>query len=302
MLTTSRLSATAEVRDSAGNPIASSPPPPKKWDESLRYYRVCESSEDLFDSFRNLYLALESILSSIVPTRKTLRGSPEGEGAWLERSLKHVAATVDLSEYAPADSKKSAPNAIHDELYGNLRTAIFHAKAGRRAWLPQDWTSRAAIAEARVRYALLFRKLASIHLDIGYPGGGIFKDFWEESLVNAVLKDCVVYVSDDPTNLVNEPRGEYNIAPAGGRVFELPTAGAEDMARDWCRGIRGVASGSEVLQAIRVIQRFGVLRDGQLAMVESLVEPLWVDEAHKLDIVFLVEGRNYGQPHRDFES
>ncbi|MDN5763832.1 MAG: hypothetical protein L0H41_16135 [Microlunatus sp.] len=299
LLSTARMSATFEVRDSTGKLVESPPPPPKTWHESLRYYRVSESSNDLYDSFRNLYLALESILSTMVPPHTN---PSESEGRWLERALKTVAVTLDLAPFAPSNSMKSASNAIHEELYTNLRTAIFHAKAGRKIWLPQDWNSRQTITEARVRYSTLFRKLAQAHLDIPYPGGGFVKTFWEEVMDDPILNDSVAYVSNDQTAVADEPKGEYQIAPAGGQVLQLPTTTADDLHRDWCRGIRGTATGQGITDVVGTIQRFGVLREGQLAMVENLPEPLSVEDAHQVDVVFLMEGRNYGAPRQDFDT
>jgi hypothetical protein len=66
-LTTARFNATVQVHDADENVVDPHPPPPKAWHESLRYYRVSESSTDLHDSFRNLYLALEALLSSVAP-------------------------------------------------------------------------------------------------------------------------------------------------------------------------------------------------------------------------------------------
>ncbi len=115
----SRLRAKGEVRDADGNLVVQPPPPPKVWHESLRYYRVSESSTDLFDSFRNLYLAIESLLSHVVPPTTKPNGNPEGDGDWLERALRVVGRTVDLSLYAPP-SRKAPHNAIHHELYGTF--------------------------------------------------------------------------------------------------------------------------------------------------------------------------------------
>jgi hypothetical protein len=152
IVVTTRTRGTATARDAAGNIVEQPPAPPKVWNESLRYYRVSESSSDLYDSFRNLYLALEALLSKAVPPELKANGRPEGDSEWLRRALGEVGQDFDFTPYAPT-STKAAHNAIHEELYENLRTAIFHAKDGRDRWVPQDWGSRAAIVEARTRYA-----------------------------------------------------------------------------------------------------------------------------------------------------
>ncbi len=147
----------------------------------------------------------------------------------------------------------------------------------------------------------MFRALASEYLDVGYPAGGLVQDFWQ-SLWDAQLSDQEVFVSNDPTKIEDEPAGEYQLAPAGGDFLKLPTAPADDMAADWRRGVRGVEVASTVHQSLAEVRRFGTLRGGQPAMIEDLHAPLVVDGLDELQVVLLVEGRNYGQPRQDFES
>ena len=130
ILLSTRFRAKGEVRDADGNLVVQPAPPPKVWHECLRHYRVSESSADFYDSFRNLYLAIESLLSDVVAPVMRPNGNPEGDSDWLKRALREVGQAVDLRPYAPV-SPKAPHNAIHHELYVNLRTAIFHAKTGR---------------------------------------------------------------------------------------------------------------------------------------------------------------------------
>lgn len=293
-LETSRLKVKVQVQDAGGN-VIEQPHPEREWYESLRYYRVSESSTDLYDSFRNLYLALEALLSSVVPPSKG-----ERETDWLTRALRDVDHKVALASYAPA-SQKVAIDGIHQELYVELRTAIFHAKAGRATWAPQDWSSRALIVDARVRYARMFRALAATYLNTPYPAGGFFKAAWE-GRTEKILSSQEVFVSNDPTEIDDEPIGEHQLGPAGGSFLKLPTVAADYMATDWCRGRKGVETAATINEAIGQVRRFGTLHDGQLAYLESLRAPLVVDGVDNLEVFFLVEGRNYGAPRQDFES
>lgn len=299
-LMTSRLRAKVQVHDADGNVIQQVPALPKAWYESLRYYRVSEASNDLYDSFRNLYMALEALLSNAVPPLTTPDGKAEGDSKWLKRALGEVGQNVNLAPYAP-QSPKAHSNAIHHELYINLRTAIFHAKIGRAVWAPQDWSSRPILLAARVRYARLFRALAAEYLKTPYPGGGFFQAAWEE-IMESTLSRQDVFVSNDPTQIDEEPAGENQLAPAGGEFRLLPTVAADDMSSDWCLGRKGVVAANLVNDTIGHVRRFGTLQDGQLAIVESLRAPLIVKDVDELQVVLLVEGRNYGAPRQDFES
>ena len=55
-----------KVTVTGGTPVAPAAP---EWQESARYFRLSQLSDDLFDSFRNVYLALESILDHLAPQR-----------------------------------------------------------------------------------------------------------------------------------------------------------------------------------------------------------------------------------------
>ena len=74
---------------------------PLAWHESMRYFRISQITTDMFDAFRNLYLALESLLSHIAPVRLRPNGRPdEGEGQWAKRALQ--AASVLLQGHNSA--------------------------------------------------------------------------------------------------------------------------------------------------------------------------------------------------------
>jgi hypothetical protein len=62
--------------------IVPPPQPQISWHPSLRYFRLSQVTSDLIDAYRNMYLALEAILSDIRPYT-----SREGEGAWLKAGL-----------------------------------------------------------------------------------------------------------------------------------------------------------------------------------------------------------------------
>jgi hypothetical protein len=103
--TTTRLNPTfearAEVRDSEGNLVPPKPEPVLEWHTSFRFFRLGQATTDLVDAFRNYYLALEAILSTIEPMELRQDGRPaERETEWLNRTLPKAAAFVDFREYA----------------------------------------------------------------------------------------------------------------------------------------------------------------------------------------------------------
>jgi len=71
----------ATVIDKDGNPVPQPALTKLIYNESLRYFRLSQVTEDLFDAFRNMYLALELLLEHVCP--RLPRG--EKESVWLRR-------------------------------------------------------------------------------------------------------------------------------------------------------------------------------------------------------------------------
>ena len=51
-----------------------------QWHESMRYLRMSETTDDLFDAFRNVYLALESLLNRLQPRTPARKREPGSNG------------------------------------------------------------------------------------------------------------------------------------------------------------------------------------------------------------------------------
>jgi len=152
---------------------------PATWHPAMRYFRMSQTTGDLYDAFRNLYLALESVLSTMEQVRVNAKGAPEGEGAWIERalgtahnSLRRSNPAMGLQSYLPARTPGAgATGVVADvkaELYRDLRTRVFHAKDGRPVALPQDRADQAHVLDGLVRYGRLFTDLAELQLGVRY--------------------------------------------------------------------------------------------------------------------------------------
>jgi hypothetical protein len=101
-----------------------SEPQPVAYHPALRFYRFSQLSDDLFDAYRNAYLALECLISAESAIRPG-----ESETAWLERVLASHFADAVPRERSISDWVKS--------IYKGGRLPIFHAKVGRGFLLPQ---------------------------------------------------------------------------------------------------------------------------------------------------------------------
>jgi len=133
------------VSDEHGKPIIQLPPPPPIWHESFRYFRLSQTSDDLFDAYRNAYLALESVLSGIAPQTLNSQGKiAEGEAAWFRRALAAADSLVPPVSFVPAGTSNPAQY-FFDELFVDMRSAMSHAKSGRAILLPQSEAERRSV-------------------------------------------------------------------------------------------------------------------------------------------------------------
>lgn len=109
--------------EGAGTPVPTPSPPPPPRHPALRFYRLAHASADLFDAFRNAYLALECLASEATP-----KGASESELNWLKRAL-----AGPLSAGLP--SGVIEPGTV-DDIYRDGRLPTFHAKMGSTFYAP----------------------------------------------------------------------------------------------------------------------------------------------------------------------
>lgn len=89
--------------------FANDQPPQPIYHESFRYIRLAQITDDLFDAYRNMYLALELLVSTISP-----KARQESERNWLKRV---IGSSPDYC----------TERRIVEEIY-KVRCDLFHAK------------------------------------------------------------------------------------------------------------------------------------------------------------------------------
>jgi hypothetical protein len=205
-----------EVRiiDALGVEREPSPDPEPAWHPSFRYFRLAQVSDEVFDAYRNLYLALEAILSTETP-----RGRGERESDWLLRALTEAqAGGTNLAAYAPPGATDLV-QAIRQELYSDVRTATFHAKVGAPSLLPLDPVDRRAVVESLGRLAGLYLDLAQRVLNTRRFAGAVMKGGFD-LMVGSLVAEVKVQVTDDETRIDAD---STSVNPGGGRVEAMAT-------------------------------------------------------------------------------
>lgn len=292
------FTASVHVAGAAGPPAE----PTLKWDESFRYFRHSQTTEDLFDAFRNGYLALESILSAIAPVsvrqpgalgklvafvlRRSPTGVSEGENAWLRRALTAAHGRVSLVPFTSTISSASnAPKKLYRELRA-VRNGLFHAKRGIPAHLPYNPQSRAEVTDALQRLVRLYVALAGNVLDVHFASGG-FTQYAFERMVSA--GSHVVHVTDDSSAGTDN---DTAVNPAGGKTMALPSQ--HDLALDtpFFYAVRGESPGAVVAGQVGAIRRIATTMNGMLATYDGLERPLSLEHVDFVEVVVGIRGLN----------
>lgn len=182
---------------------------------SLRFHRLSLASDDLFDAFRNAYLALECFVSE---ESELCRRDKEREAAWLKRVLSGLSHAG-----VPIDSNIAQ---IVELIYFEGRLPLFHAKMERDFYLGNE-SERERIRALLENVHLLLTVLFHHRYDKRFASGwGELMQIARDEMLKAVLVfDEGVYQSGivseaqaTKIEIVDLPRKFDNISA----IIELP--------------------------------------------------------------------------------
>jgi hypothetical protein len=177
-----------KVHDKDGNEISPQRVTPD-YHLALRYYRLSQITEDLYESYRNMYLAFEMLLSSRFPKGK------EREIDWLSDSPS--TASVDLSLQDLVPGKSDPVTDILNTIYKNARLPLFHAKDGRTFFLPQASSGeRQVVSMALSILTKLVLRMAEKWLNSRRSGGWVNEEILHKSFQNSFQNAEMVWSID----------------------------------------------------------------------------------------------------------
>jgi len=286
---------TAIVTDNEGSVVPQPVPRAVVWHESFRYFRLSQTTDDLFDAYRNAHLALESILSSIAPQSTNAVGRvTEREGDWFKRALSEAEKITPLAPYANPGATDPIQD-LYDDLYVNTRSAMSHAKAGRKVLSPQDDVERNQVTSSLRRLVNIYLKLAEVHLGARRPGGGVFAVAFR-MMFSPTLERMKVYASDDESPL---DKSESSPTPTGGDLMPLPTVGQVVSPESFLVTRAWSAEGSE-LRALPFVRRLVGIIDDVPGLVVVLEGRLFLGSVRRLEVVMGARGSNTRQPRERY--
>lgn len=278
------------VTNQLGDVVPQPPPPAIKYHESLRYIRLSQVTDDLFDAFRNIYLAFELLLEDIVPKQKN-----EREGPWLKRALTTINKTVPVSRaFSPMTLDIIAE--IYKEIYVDMRCAIFHSKKKSRL-IPQNLADRRKVNEGLIKLTRIVLLLADHLLHAKRPTGGLYHTAFD-LMTRPVLSDSEIVVSDSnaPLNPAETPE-----SPAYINAVPMVTRFAPELSEPGLNFVLGSISVSQ-LNNLQKIARFGLKQQGNLIMGSVVEEELTYDGIDRLEAQLGIQLRNVREPKRLFRT
>jgi hypothetical protein len=310
------ISLTGTVTDAAGNVVPSPPPPTPMVHDAYRFIRMCRTSDDLYDSYRNLFLAFECLLSDIRPPRRIVprrrwwclrRGTPhskwEGETQWFMEALSEADKLVPLATLTPPNVQNHR-RWIRKHIYDRERSALMHAKSnrGRDYLLPQDDLHRAELIASLGKLWRYISELVKAHLGVTHPAS-YWSDAALQRMAEAVFREHAVVISDDE-GAVN-PQAQNSIGEGSTLVELQPDTPAvdPDEPRLWTVLAHCDATDLNTLTAVRKLGLQPNSGEAPVQVISELVGPLYLGSSVvRFEVVFGMREVNPTDAPKQFSS
>lgn len=182
---------TITITDKEGKIVEPPPIPQPEWNPSFRYYRISQSGSDLYDAYRNLYLAFESLMQNITPINPG-----ERETDWVNRALQVIGQKIPLNTLVP-EGKDPIPY-IAGVYYEHFRCKTFHAK-NRNYILPHEWADAEKLTEAYEGLLRIWRETAATFNNVPNGGGVVTYQGFVVLMDSVASQGISMQITDDPS-------------------------------------------------------------------------------------------------------
>lgn len=222
--------AAVAITDSPHSAVPQPVPPAPMAQNVFRFMRMAKTSGDLFDAYRNMFLAFECLLDDIHPH---LNG-PEGQ--WFKAALGVANSMVPVAKLAPS-GEADPIEWVYRNMYGDERSALMHAKQHRTYLLPQDSASRASLQASLETLWQYVRELVPVHLKVTTVSAHLFASGWA-MIADPRLREMALFVSNDGSQMpTDEPSG---LGPTATTIEMQPGTPSADPSDSMLRCISSV--------------------------------------------------------------
>jgi|688.fasta_scaffold127942_2 hypothetical protein len=269
--------------------LANDQPPPKPiYHESFRYIRLAQITDDLFDAYRNMYLALELLVSTISPIRKDIptkngKVKKETETEWL---IRVIGSSPDYFT-----ERKTV-----EEIY-KIRCDLFHAKENKMYKLPQkNLDDRKTVSDGLNDLSILVFKLLRKLQNVGRETGWIFP-FMSDHIIKLSEKTFIIVSDDDSSIDVRETID----SPTFRNSVKMITKYDYDLSeRDFVVFLGSIDVNK--LQSLSKIARFGLIKEDRLANIEVVRASLTYNLIDKFEVQMRLQEDNVKREFKRFFS
>jgi hypothetical protein len=283
---------TMTATDRQGNIVPSARSNPR-YHIAFRYFRLAQTTEDLFDAYRNMYLAFEALLSTHCPKPRA-----EREIDWLRRALQSASSSLNLAALRlPTSPDPFEP--IINKVYRDTRLPLFHAKLDQPYFAPQDSpASRQAVAEALALLTRIVIQMAGAWLDARRRGGGVFFG-WVYENISRMVAGCHGYASSYDAEF---DASEQDLShPRFATAATMQCRPAPELQRGREPAVLFTATAPEIMKAnpLRRVE----LVSGSMPVVAHILEaPIDLEGVHRFEDVMHMRGANTTQPRSLFRQ
>jgi len=279
------------VKDKDGNVVPLVPSSPQHH-AAFRYYRLAQTTDDLFDAYRNMYLAFEALLSSHYPKMRR-----EQEIEWLRRALTAASSEIPLTGLG-SKAGTDTIETILNKIYQDARLPLFHAKEGRAFYIPQDSDARTVVSHALGILTNLVLRMAENWYSARRMGGFVFLG-WVYDNVRTQLASCTIYATNydgpcDPTEQdLSHPRFKS--------ALTAPCTIAPEFEREGEPALMGTFVGAD-FASVDPIRRIEVATKEHPYLAQTLDVPLQLDGIVQFEVIRHIRGANINQPRTLFRK
>ncbi len=219
---------TAVVKNAAGEVLPDPPYMPPQHHFAYRYFRYSQAAENVLDGYRNMFLALESVLDFI-----DAKNPAEAETEWLKRALgKAQTRGLKLDAFAKPGSTDPIADFL-DAHYSAVRCAAFHAKSSSgRALRPGSLDDYGVVLQQLLAVQGLVEALLKSEFSARLQSGGFFHSGFGHLLETlSPATRLLMSVTECPTIEQVMGEEEKNELPDGGS-FPVKFTGRGGTATD----------------------------------------------------------------------
>jgi hypothetical protein len=256
--------------------VLSPNPTASVWTPGLRFYRFSQSSSDLYNAYRYLWLGLEALLVVICPKRPQ-----EREREWLNRAMLQVGTSINLKQFVSKSCSDPVAYILGTQ-YDHIRCRLFHAKVASPV-TRSDIPNLEEVSSAYDGLIRLWREIAMKCLSVPSSGGGAFSYQGFKMMLDSLFsKKLRMYFTDDASPAKKE---DTEVSPNGHPVFQFAdvtylSETAPGRVSFW--GSQPLVGMTEIPAVFRICSKAG----------DSLLATSFIDEGLFLDGVDYLESHN----------